>query len=440
VTRRRSSASRSTSSASGKAAGARGSSPKARRDGRIQVSCPQCAAEYLVTEDVLEEKIECTECHRVFFGKSTAGKRVKPPDYTKAYVAFGIGAVAIIGIFVAMGSGGSEPSKKAEPTAAAPKAPQYTLGSHPRALQLTKWAQAIGGDNDLVARTHSDLAALGNAIGVTGDEATILKALREHGSTRYLRELQCDSAALLAEADMTAQQGKGMVFVTPKPGNDDYKKNTRGEIEVAFHMDGEQVKVRAFEVKLKPIWNPNKSDPSLISFKPNADINAPKATEINDKAGARTVLESEPAAVPHWKQATPELQKLADDVVAGILASAAPDAPGTLFNRSVDRVRSMDERKAAVPRILNAMYELYGDVNANNMKLSQLNRALVTITGYAVNYQVENGSDPAKDKKERESCVRQWFAFWWKHHEKLDAFFDSRDNLDEPLDPPKSGK
>ena len=65
---------------------------------------------------MLDEKIECSECHRVFFAKSTAGKRVAAPDHTKAYIGFGVVIVAIIGLFAISGSGNSAPPKKKKPT------------------------------------------------------------------------------------------------------------------------------------------------------------------------------------------------------------------------------------------------------------------------------------------------------------------------------------
>ena len=78
----------------------------------LTISCPQCGAAYRVPEDMLDEKIECSECHRVFFAKSTAGKRVAAPDHTKAYIGFGVVIVAIIGLFAISGSGNSAPPKK----------------------------------------------------------------------------------------------------------------------------------------------------------------------------------------------------------------------------------------------------------------------------------------------------------------------------------------
>jgi hypothetical protein len=440
VARRQSAASRSSASSSRPGAG-RSAGPRARTDGRVDVSCPQCAAAYRIGEELLDTKIECTECHRVFFAKTTAGKKTKPPDYTKVYVGFGVGIVAIIGIFIVMSSGGEKPKPK--PTVSAPKTPAFTLGTHPRAMQLVKWAQSIGDNNQLVTSTHSDLSALAAKLEVPDAEsAAVIAALQTHDSTRYLRELQCESAALSSESDMTALQGSGIVYVTPKPGDDNYLKNTRGELVVTFQMAGDQVKVTGFDVKMKPIWNPAKPDPHRKGvIQVYKDINAPDEVEITDSAGTRKVQESDPSALPHWDKATPEQRAKVDQIVADILESASHDADARLFNRATMQIRTKEDKQAAVPRVLNAMHDLYQDVNANNMKLSQLNRALGQWTGYAVNYEVsEHSTDAATAKKRRESCIRQWFAFWWRYHGDLSKFFDTSDNLEESLDEPDKKK
>ena len=90
MARRRSSASRRSSSASSGARSPSARAPRARTDGKVDVQCPQCGAAYRVGQDMLDQKIECADCHRVFFAKSTPGRRVQKPDYTKAYVGLGI--------------------------------------------------------------------------------------------------------------------------------------------------------------------------------------------------------------------------------------------------------------------------------------------------------------------------------------------------------------
>lgn len=432
MSRRDSAASRSSSA---RGTGARS---RTRSDGKVDVGCPQCGTLYRLPAEQLDQKIECSECHRVFFAKTTAGKRVKPPDHTKAYVGFGVAAVALVVLFLLMSGGGDKPNTQPEPTVA-PRAPAFGRGSHPRALQLVQWAQGVAANNEVVIARHTDLAAAAAQLGVTpGDAAAVLQAMQTHESTRFLRELSCESAELATDADMEAPSGKAMVFVVPKPGDDTYRKNANGQIEVSWRADGETLRVTAWQVALPPVRNPYKADPSVKTFKPNKDIARPTEVEITDSGGTRKVQESQPAAVPHWEQATPELQQFADAVVADVLKSAEPEAPGALLTRATLRVRSDDQRKAVVPRLLNAMYEHYGDVMANNMKLSQLNRAMVAIIGFAVNYQVEDTGNAAKDKADRESCVRQWFAFWWKHSNDFSKWVEAEESLEpSPTTAPK---
>lgn len=435
VSRRDPAGSRSSSSARGKGAGA-----KARADGKVDVSCPQCGVQYRLAADALEEKIECGDCHRVFLPKTTVGKRVKPPDYTKVYVGFGIGIVALIGIFILASR---EPDKPKPPPA--PVAPVHTVGrgDHPRTAMLVKWAQAFGGNGELILATHSDAAAIGKELGLKAtDTEGILKEMVAHDSAEHLRAMVCDSGTLLTEEDMKAPTGKAKVYLTPKGDDPNYKKNTRCEIEVSFRMEGQQVLVTGFKTTLPPIRGKGWLDPKIERYVPNKDIARPDEKQITDSAGTRKVRESQPAAVPHWAKATPAQQKLADDTVALLLQASDPAAPGNLFNKATMSVREVDDKKAVVPRVLNAMFELYSDVNANNLKLVLLDKALQGWTGFAVNYTVLDSGDPAKDKAERESCIRQWFAFWYRYaNGELKEFIEEEDTLEvKPKEDPNQKK
>ncbi|MFT4514882.1 MAG: hypothetical protein ACI89X_000051 [Planctomycetota bacterium] len=379
---------------------------------------------------MLDEKIECTECHRVFFVKSTVGKRVTAPDHTKTYIGFGIAVVAIIGLFI-MASGDKEPVKKK----VYPKievAP-YGRSDHPRALGLAAWAQSIGKDNQLVMTRHTDLTGMAAHLNLeSADAATVMAALQKDKSTLLLRTMECGSTMLESDADMTAASGTGLIYVTPRSGDDTFKKNTAGIFTVAFTADGDTVKVSSFTLKQKPVYMPGK-DPSIVYFKGNKDIAKPDEIEITDSAGTRKVAESKPTAVPHWEKATPEQRAMADEIVAGILAAAEPDAPGALFNRATNKIQSSDKdgKKATVPRVLNAMFEAYGDVIGNHQKLILLDRALYQWTGYAVNYPSRPTGNNETDTKLRQSCIRQWFAHWYRYYDNLDEFFDSRENLED---------
>ena len=442
MSRREPSASRSSSSSRAGKGTAGGRAPKVRTDGKVDVNCPQCGTQYRIAADNLDAKIECQECHRVFFGKTAVGKRAKTQDNSKTYMIFGgVALVIVIGLLVMNSNNQSQVSTPKAPPAA--KVETFSLSDHPRTAQLVKWAQAIGSDNRLILQTHNDMAALATTLGLPPgtDQAAVFTELQTNEATKYFRELSCDSARLVDEAAMNAATGKGLVFVTPKPGTDDYLKNTRGEFEVSFRMEGEQIKVTGWTMTMKPNRNPKKADPSSTAIAPSKDIAKPAEAEITDSAGTRKVAESKPAAVPHWDKATPEQQTKADQVVADILRSTSPDSPRGLFARTLIGIDTLEAKKATVPRILNAMFELYGDVNANNEKLTLLDRTMKDITGFSVNYEVKGTGDATKDKALRESSIRQWFAFWYRYaNGQLDQFIDTRENLDEPEADPKKTK
>jgi len=384
-----------------------------RNDGKIDVQCPQCAAAYRVPPDKLDSKIECADCHRVFIAKKTAGKRLPAPDHTRVYVGFGAAAVAIVGILVLMSRSGNEPPKVAP--APASHAPAVTLGDNLRSNQLVKWARAISDDNRLVLQTHSDVLAIGRQLGVTTDTDAVMKAMQSKESARYLRELTCDSAYLCSQGDLTNPTGKATVFVTPKPGDLGYKQGTRGEIEVTFRMDGEQVKVTGWMVTLAPTANPN------------APPRPAPAPETSKPAAANPGKGPVPAPVPHWSLATTAQKKKADDTVAMLLQSASPNSPGDLFDKATRSVMTIEDKKAVVPRALNAMFELYSDVATNNKKLGQLDRALHAWTGCTVGYDTADSVDANKDRAAREAWVRQWFGYWTRYaNGELPDFLDGK--------------
>ena len=87
--------------------------------------------------------------------------------------------------------------------------------------------------------------------------------------------------------------------------------------------------------------------------------------------------------------------------------------------------------RPAMARVINALHDLYGDVNANNMKLSQVTRCLQQLTGMAFAYDVRGSGDAAKDKIARESVVKQWFAWWWRYaNDNYQEAIDQTEDLD----------
>lgn len=409
------------------------------------MQCPQCGTQYRVTEESLDQKLECASCHRTFFPKAMVGKRAKAQDHTKTYVIFGGVAVAVIASFFLLSSNGDEKSKP-KPTATADQGSTYTRGTHPRAAQIAAWAQAIAANNVLVEGTHSDTRAVAALFGLPEDATSgdLTQAYQTHEAARFLRELDGRSAMLSTDAAMDDQRGTAIVYLTAKPGDDTYSSKTRGEVEVSFRMDGTQVKVTGWKVTLPPERNPGKARPAAGKggqvAAPNTAIAEATVTEITDDAGTRKVKESKVTPVAHWDAASPELRAKADAVVADILRSVTDNMP-VLYNKAMKKVETLDDRKATVPRVLNAINDLYADVNANNDKIVPLTKALEAMTGFAANYPKTGTGDAAKDKTARESSIRQYFAYWYQYgNSDLSRYFETEESLEMPTTPTNSPK
>lgn len=428
-----------------------GTAIRVAKDGKVDAPCPQCGTVYRVLAENLDQVIKCQECGKVFPARHTAGRKAHAPDYTKAYLAFGGFGLVLVVLFLVMSNSGGSKAKEAKAQTQAnaqaqanqKKGDAYSVGTHPRAVQLQRWAEAFATDNRLVMKTNTDLTAVGKLLGAPDrDPDAALSALATHTLTQPLRDFAVASATLAGNDDMTAETGRGTVFLVPKANDARWRKDTRGELEVTFRKDdGDTILVTGWTLKSEPA--PAKgggraaSKPSTTDA-PIAQGDKPAEAEISDSGGTRKVAEAEPRAMGHWEKATPELQKFADQVVADILFSVSgePGAAGKA-NRATLSVRTADEASAVVPRILNAMFELYADPIANNDKLSQLNKSIYTIVGWSVNYQVQGTGDDAKDKAARQSCVRQWFAWYHSNKANLLKNREEQENLDDPAGEPR---
>lgn len=417
-----------------------GTAIRVAKDGKVEAPCPQCGTVYRVLAENLDQVIKCQECGKVFPARHTAGRRAHAPDYTKAYVVFGIAALGLVAMFAVLASGDKQPAKTNPTAKANVSATTYTVGTHPRCGQLLRWAEAVAGNNRLVLQTHTDLNAVGKLLGAPYGEAdAALKAIASNPLTAPLRELSPVSAVLASDADMTAPTGTGILFVVPKAGDARYRKDTRGELEVTFRKESdEQILVTGWRVKTEPVRNSGQPKQDETPKPADAGLGAlagdkPAAVEITDSAGTRKVSEVEPRAMGHWEKATPEQQKFADQIVADILFSLSNETGAAgKFTRATLSVRTLDEASAVVPRILNAMFELYQDPIANHEKLNHLNKALATIVGWSVNYQVQGTGDDAKDKAERQSCVRQWFGWYKQNQANVLRYKEAEETGDEP--------
>jgi hypothetical protein len=176
-------------------------------------------------------------------------------------------------------------------------------------------------------------------------------------------------------------------------------------------------------------------------FKPSTEIARPEDKEMQIGGQTIKVRESQPVPLGHEAGTTPEQQQQIDALVADLLASADPEAPGALFGRTCNALEKVG--KPVIPRLLNALHDLYPDVNGNNQKISQVDRCLLQLTGMQFAYDVRGTGDAAKDKAARESVVRQWFAWWWRFANDTHTDAIEKDENLEPKEPakkPASGK
>lgn len=413
--------------------------------------CPQCGAQYRVLADALDSKVQCRQCHRTFFPKVTAGKRPRKPDYTKAYLGFGGLAVFVVLSFVLLkATGGSEPAR-AKTNEPPKKVETGTL--NPRVQHLMGWADKVARNDTFGIREGTDLVAVQQLFEVEPGvdyrnaaperrkeiEDAILGAFQSHEKAKYLRDLRCTHGQLVEESMADSDRGQVKLYLVPEEGDERYVAGRgRAEIVVDFVMEGSFPKVTGWTVTRKA---PERYVPTGDVYIPHDKIAKPEVVERDFGGQKIEVTESEPVPLEHLEDTPPELRQEIDKLVQDVLESASPTAPGALFNRATDRL--VEIGRPAVPRLLNALYELHGDPIGNNIQLSQVCRCLRQVSGNAYDYPVADrpGESRQQTTEKRVSAVKQWYAWWYKYHKgEYDLLIDKRENLEEPLDEPgKSG-
>lgn len=444
MARRDASSSSRSSKSSSRASAASGKGARARSDGKVDIFCPQCGAQYRIAETALETKLECASCHRVFFPKAVAGKRAKAQDYSKVYVGLGVGALVIIGSLVLMSRGGSDPAPRPAVVVDTAGA-QLQIDRKARGDQAMRWARAMGTADLATLKTYSDVAEMAKSLGLDAalagaalDQA-IAEALPKHESARLFREMDCTSA-VIDEESVKKNGGPVAFYFGAKSGDTTYDAKAGAVVTAQWRLDGTQFKMGSFAVTTKPVVRGKRAGDESKTFVPSAEIAKPKVVETSRGGVMTKVKESDPVPIAHLADTPEPLRQKIDGLVKDLIASADPESPGALFNRSVTALREIG--KPAMPRLMNALYELYPDVNGNNQKISQVTRCLLDLTGMAFAYDVRGTGDAAKDKAARESVIRQWFAFWWRYangdyQESIDK---SEDLLDASSSKTKDGK
>ena len=428
-----------------------GSTARARKDDKVDIYCPQCAAHYRIPEESVDSKVTCRECTRTFFAKTTVGQRTRPPDNSKTYIGLGVTALVIIAGLVAISWPDPEPRRSKPLIRGTNALSELDLKQEKRRGQAIQWAGFMG-DSDMIGiRSMTDVKALAGQLGVqpdlTGDafDSAFLEHAKRDDCTRLLFEMKCTGAEVSRQATEN-DGGPATLYMIAKPGDPTYDKVAGARIEIQWRLaEGGQMIVNGYQLTVPPVIRGRRPG-SGNRIKPSEDVEAPETREISLGGETIKVYESPPAPLGHLKGTTPEQQARIDELVAQLIHSADPESPGYLFSRATNALDKLvvlqedgKERKPAIPRLLNALHDFYPDVMANNDKIRQVTRALLRLTGMQFAYDFR-GDQPAK-KPARESSIRQWFAWWWRYaNDSHTEAIDKEEDLDSPTKPPGDGK
>ncbi len=392
--------------------------PRIDSDGKAQIKCPQCGQAYRVPEDQLDSKLTCGNCKRSFFPRmaSTRGLR-KQTDLTP-FLWGGAGLVAIIVVGVLISSfGGSKPV--AEPVQ--PKASAPNLASNERVAEVQTWVEAAGSGDTFGLEMRSDLAALQKHLEVESAtpyaqlvneqqaelKGEILAAITAGEQGVIFRDFQWSDGILSQEADLTGNSGTVKVTLAPRDTKR-YGKN-RAYLDIHFNWDGHHPKVTHWKI----ISQPKVIKRRAPRAKPHEQITKPTAKKISYGGKEITILESEPVALEHLPDTPPAIAKEIDDLIAKMLDL---DGEGKWANRA--RLRFQEIGKAVIPRLLTKFYEIRPSSPDDILRLQRVVHALRDLTGVAFGYNplersVMKGLGGSVD--DRESALKQWYAWWWRH-------------------------
>ncbi|MCB9889632.1 MAG: hypothetical protein H6836_08645 [Planctomycetes bacterium] len=428
--------------------GAGGPRPSVGRDGKAAISCPNCAARYRLAEENLESKVTCTQCHRAFFPLASAGARRKPVDNSKPiiYGIVGVFAIIIVGVLInyMSKSAPETPKKKSD----APVVVD-TGGNTPEVRAVRSWAQAVGDKDTLNTELYSDLAALQKLFAIEpkvkfeqtfGDKKKeltkqILDALFTADQTLVFRAYKPSYGSIVDPAMVAKKTGRVKLSLYPR---DSSVHSESAEVEVSYGFDPRDNRFRVDG------WN--------VVTMARADFLAEKLDNKTSKKkhqkhkliGATTkrattfagkkieVEEAELVPLPHLDSTSPEDRKEIDSLIDKLVDI---HASGMHFNRAARALEKYG--KAAIPRVLNKMYETKMGSQDDVLVVNRLCRFLRTLSGWRFGFspQDHKGSDLGGSEKERISALKQWYAWWARYHDRDDwQNFDSEDEVEMTSD------
>ena len=416
--------------------------PRPARDGKVNIFCPQCSAEYRIPAEHMDNRVRCRNCQRVFSPRATLGARRRPQPGASTLIWATVGAVALIVVGVLIKS-------LATPAPVTNRVAQQrpSVGpDNPRVQAVRRWVDAVGAGNSFGIEYGADLGSLVEFLEIPTERsyqnafpderreltAKVREVMATGEKARLLREFEVTYGWLQNRTMVDSSQGRVLVDLRPREPHK-YRGNAR--VAIDFTMAGTRPEVTGWEVDLSPevveirSASEQRGPDSVgqakgLSTRGHPGINAPRSSQVLFRGEEVAIHESELVPLSHLPDTDPELRAEIDRLIEDLLDL---DGPGAVANRSIKRLAQIG--RAAIPRLLNQLYELHEDLEANNLKLTRVDRALRVMTGGAFAY--EPGSHLVQRERleeQRLSALKQWYAWWYENHNR-DYGIDKQENL-----------
>jgi predicted Zn finger-like uncharacterized protein len=406
--------------------------PTIGRDGKASISCPNCAAQFKIAEDNLEMKVKCSQCHRTFFPLAAAKGRHAPPNYTQPII---MGVVAIVAIIVVGLIIDSLSTTGANTGPAVVEKPTIEVGSKTKEVRaVIAWAKAIGDKDRLNAAFNTDMDTIQKKFDIDkkslysrsfGEakkviENKVLDTLFSATETIVFRAYTPSYGRITDEKMVEDKKGTVRLSLSPR---DSKIHRDSAEVLVSYEWDSDDQRFKVYgwrvvtmaseDLLLEKIDNKNPRKKHIA----HTEIGKVESRDIIFGGKKHQIEEAELVPLTHLETTSEEDRKTIDALIAKLIDI---NASGIHFNRADLALQKFG--KAAVPRILNKMYETKMKTQDDVLVVNRLCRFLRHLTGERKGFNPAintlGDADVGASEKERVSALKQWYAWWGRYYDR----------------------
>ncbi len=466
---RRPSSSRGSSSRSARTAGGRGGGRK-RTVPAVEVHCPNCGAEYRVPENVLEKRVQCRRCGRVFVpqnllrkGRRSSGGPAVP---WAGALSILIGIVLIVGGAIVISNMVSEkkaPAPQPETQASNPEADKAARAREEAAVRVTetvlRWLGALKSGDLVQLDLLTDPAGFyraypegekpksrrGKPLSWSAmdpiDRVTwknrIFKDLTQGDLGKPLRDKEyLDGTFSLDQGDpLTSLDLQGSASFKKMGG--DPRDIWIYRFSLTREGSGEKPRWRVggFSLEKKPKARKKKKSRPKLHLPKGVKPEEIQEVTIHREGKEKKVLVVKPVPLDHLPDTPPELRKEIDHLLE---VAADPNANPKVSAKACERL--VEIGRPAMPRILNLFYEIVHGPNPDSydnrttiFRIIKFCLVPMTRCDFGFNPSLrpdENGNTAAQ---ERETALGQYYVWWFQHNDKAywDLLKKAREKEDE---------